>query len=390
TAFIRNDMAGLTLLWLLSGVQVYLDNLPIEHPAIRYSEEADDRVARLAQELESGKVRLESDPKFSYLPSLLERLEIPSESQTLVFSKTSVQESRVSPRTPRAIYFRDDVAVGYVRGSDTLELAAVDPVRGIVFYTLEARSDKAPRIARADGCLHCHQGAATAGVPGIYVGSVATTPSGRVDFRPGSMVTDHRTAFADRWGGWYVDGSTSETHRANVTSVDPELSGALPVLPRDRSSYLASGSDIVALMTLEHQTQMTNLLTRLSWEARIDSIGPASPGLEARIGEVARYLLFLDETPLSGPIRGVSGFAEAFAREGPRDKKGRSLREFDLKTRLFRYPLSYLVHSRQFEGLPAAVRERLYRRLKELLPEDERPAIVEILRDTKGDLPPGW
>jgi hypothetical protein len=383
-------MGRLTLLVLLSGVQLYLDNLPLDHPVIRYSEGADDRVARLARELESGHARLESDPTLSYLPSLLEQLGIPPESQTLVFSKTSVQESRVSPRTPRAIYFREDVAVGYVPGSDTIELAATDPLKGVVFYTLDARNDKAPRLARASGCLHCHQGAATAGVPGIYVGSVATTPSGRVDFRPGSMVTDHRTPFADRWGGWYVDGSTSEAHRANVTSVDPELSTALPALPRDRSSYLSSGSDIVALMTLEHQTQMTNLLTRLSWEARLDSRGPSSPGLEARIEEVARYMLFLDEAPLRGPIRGVSGFAEAFAREGPRDEKGRSLREFDLKTRLFRHPLSYLVYGRQFEGLPVALRDRLYRRIKELLPEAERQAILEILRDTKTDLPPGW
>jgi hypothetical protein len=175
-----------------------------------------------------------------------------------------------------------------------------------------------------------------------------------------------------------------------VTSVDPELSTALPALPRDRSSYLSSGSDIVALMTLEHQTQMTNLLTRLSWEARIDSEGLTGRGLEARIEEVARYMLFLDEAPLRGPIRGVSGFAEAFAREGPRDEKGRSLREFDLKTRLFRHPLSYLVYGRQFEGLPVALRDRLYRRIKELLPEAERQAILEILRDTKTDLPPGW
>ncbi len=139
-------------------------------------------------------------------------------------------------------------------------------------------------------------------------------------------------------------------------------------------------------MTLEHQTQMTNLFTRLSWEARIDSL---DAGLASRIEEVARYMLFLDEVPLREKIRGVSSFTETFPQRGPRDGKGRSLRDFDLERRLFRYPLSYMVYSRQFDGLPTAVRERLGRRLYELLPAEERREILDIMRDTKPDLP-GW
>jgi len=369
----------------LAAAQVYEDNLPLDHPAIQYGREpADDPVARLARDLESGNHTLDFDAFLSYLPSLLERLGVSPDSQTLVFSKTSVQESRISPRSPRAIYFRDDVAIAHVPGTDAIELAAVDPSKGVMFYSLDARKAERPRFVRSPGCLHCHQGPATLGVPGIYVGSVHTSPSGRADFRLGSIVTDHRTPFADRWGGWYVNGTLGETHRGNAVSVDPEFTTAMPAPRFDAKGYLAPSSDVVALMTLEHQSQMTNLLTRLSWEARIDSL---DPGLSSRIEEVVRYMLFLDEVPLQAPIRGASSFTESFPRGGPRDRKGRSLRDFDLEKRLFRHPLSYVVYSRQFDGLPNSVRERLCRRLFELLPGGERQAILEILQDTKPGLP---
>jgi len=377
----------------LAAAQVYENNLPLDHPAIQYRHDpADDPVARLQRELEGGNAALRYDPALSYLPSLLDRLGVSADSQTLVFSKTSVQESRISPRAPRAIYFRDDVAVAYVPGTDAIELAAVDPSKGVVFYSLDARKTERPRFVRSEGCLHCHQGPATLGVPGIYVGSVHTTPSGRADFRLGSIVTDHRTPFADRWGGWYVNGTAGETHRGNAVSTDPEFTTAMPVPRFDAKNYLAPSSDIVALMTLEHQTQMTNLMTRLSWESRI---APLDPGLASRIEEVVRYMLFLDEVPLREAIRGVSSFTETFPREGPRDRKGRSLRDFDLSKRLFRYPLSYMVYSRHFDGLPKPVRDRVYRRIYEILngatiAEADARSILEILRDTKLDLTADW
>src|SRR3989304_3354816 len=149
---------------------------------------ADDPVARLARELERGNSPLDFDAGLSYLPSLLDRLRVRPDSQTLVFSKTSVQESRISPRTPRAIYFRDDVAVAFVPGTDAIELAAVDPSKGVVFYSLDARKAERPRFVRSEGCLHCHQGPATLGVPGIYVGSAQTRPSGRADLPLGSVL----------------------------------------------------------------------------------------------------------------------------------------------------------------------------------------------------------
>jgi hypothetical protein len=98
-------------------------------------------------------------------------------------------------------------------------------------------------------------------------------------------------------------------------------------------------------------------------------------------------------------VKGGSGFAEAFTAKGPRDAQGRSLRDLDLRRRLFKYPCSYMIYTPAFDGLPAAAREAVYSRLWEVLSGREkqprykvlslqdRQAIVSILRETKRDLP---
>jgi hypothetical protein len=233
-------------------------------------------------------------------------------------------------------------------------------------------------------------------VPGFFVSSVFPSASGVPD-PDGAIVTDHRTPFADRWGGWYVTGTHgSERHRGNAVARNPaeptvlEQEGTQNLTTLngrfDTAAHLSPLSDIVALMTFEHQTQMTNLLTRVGWEARI-----GAPRLDARVDEVVRYMLFLDEAPLPGPIKGVSTFSQTFAARGPRDRRSRSLRDFDLQRRLFRYPLSYMIYSAAFDALPEDVRGKVYRRLYETLQDvrpAERTAILEILRETKSDLPP--
>ncbi|SPF52793.1 conserved exported hypothetical protein [Candidatus Sulfopaludibacter sp. SbA4] len=375
--------------------QIYASNLPADHPAIHYMQGAvDDPVAQLI----NRRVKLEPREGFGYLPSLLEHLGINPDSQALVFSKTSFQAEKISPRNPRAIYFTDDAAVGWVRGSDSLEVAATDPQRGTVFYTLNA-ADGQPRFTRQDVCLKCHQGPATLGVPGIFVGSVFPSSSGMPD-RLGAIITDHRTALEDRWGGWYVTAAHGEQRdRANAVAPDPAEPHALRtegkqnltslVREFNTTGYLMPSSDIVALMTFEHQTQMTNFITRLAWEARMGQ------SLDADIDAIVAYMLFAEEAPLREPIEGVSTFAKTFPQRGPRDSHGRSLRDFDLHTRLFRYPLSYMVHSAAFEALPEGVRGQIWRRVYDVLEgrnpspkfarltAEDRRAILEILRDTR-------
>jgi hypothetical protein len=362
---------------LLAADLPYPANLPVDHPAIQYFQAPlDNAVTRLTA------------PVPGDLPSLLDRLHISPDSQLLVFSKTSFQAAKISPRNPRAIYFNDDVAVGWVRGSPSMEVAAFDPRQGVVFYTFNTEK---PGFTRQQVCLHCHQGPATSGVPGIFIGSVYPNSDGQPS-SAAAIITDQRTAFADRWGGWYVNAAHGEQpDRANAVAPDPAEPAALEKLTAkfNPAGYLAPVSDIVALMTFEHQTQMTNLITRLGWEARI--------GGEPDIEPIVAYMLFADEAPLREPIEGVSAFTRTFPERGHRDRRGRSLRDFDLKTRLFRYPLSYMIYSAAFDALPGAVRNRIYRRLRDILTgqdqspkfdglsQDDRRAILEILADTKPD-----
>jgi hypothetical protein len=399
--------------------QVYLETLPTEHPAIQYFQtRPDDAVSRLTAQLERGTITLDFRADGTgYLASVLRHLGVHTDSQGLVFSKTSTQAAKISPRNPRAVYFADDVAVGFVRGGEVLELAARDPRQGVSFYTLDNQSQARPAFTRRDACLRCHDGPATGGVPGMFVSSVFPSATG-TPYTGGAIVTDHRTPFSDRWGGWYVNGRHGASrHRGNAVASNPAQPDVLATAGTqnlhdligrvETNAYLAPVSDIVALLTFEHQTQMTNLITRLGWEARIahaDSRTAAvTPALQSSIDGLVAYMLFADEPPLGDPVEGVSSFTRTFAERGPHDHQGRSLREFDLRTRLFRYPLSYMVYDAAFDALPAPILDRVYRRLFDALTEkdDEPPAfarlmhadrraILEILKETKSNLPAYW
>lgn len=386
----------------------YRDNLPASHPAIGYEVgDFDDPISRLADAVVAGRVVLDHDDRFGYLPSLLETLDVRADTQALVFSKTSFQAALISPRNPRAIYFSDTVAIAVVPGAPLIELVAFDARRGAVFYTVDSGPAERPQFERPGRCLQCHQRAATLGVPGPYIGSVSASATGRPDFRLGTVVTDHRTRFDERWGGWYVTGTHgAQRHRGNAVARDPATPAGL-VDPANQnltslSRFVATDrlllptSDLVALMTFEHQTQMINLFTRIGWEARLadhDGALDADEAAARRAGieEIVRYMMFAEEAPLSEPIAGVSSFTGTFPTRGPRDSQGRSLRDFDLQTRLFRYPLSFMVYSDLFDGLPEAIRDGVYARLLAVLEgRADGAAILTIMRETKSGLPESW
>lgn len=402
--------------------------LEFERPPIDYhGAKTQDPVARLQAALDAGEAKLEYSEEHGYLPSLLKLLDVPESSQMLVFSKTSFQLRKISPLRPRAIYFGDDAYVGWVQRGDMIELTAVDPQQGAIFYTLSQEKTDTPRFVRDRGqCLTCHASSRTQGVPGHLVRSVFSDRSGQPQLGSGTFTTDHRSPFDERWGGWYVSGTHgSMRHMGNVLAEDrsrPEdldrerganvtdLKDLLDVAP-----YLEPTSDIVALMVLEHQTQMHNRITAASFEARsaahYDQVmneafdRPADHQSESTVRRIAsageklvEYLLFSEEFQLTTPVKGVSAFTEEFASQGVRDSQGRSLRDLDLQRRLFKYPCSYLIYSKPFDALPAPVKAYVARRLREVLTgEDQGPAfahlskedrqnIWEILQETKPDL----
>jgi hypothetical protein len=331
----------------------------------------------------------------------------------LVFSKTSFQRERIDPKHPRAIFLGDDVYVGFIPGSPLIEVSEADPKLGGVFYSFD-QSQPRPHFARNDQCLECHASAKTMGVPGHIVRSFATDESGVVDLSSGTSQVNHRTPFAERWGGWYVTGTHgAQPHRGNLIGKDafakherePGFGGNITNLDRffDVKAYPLPTSDIVALMVLEHQTHMHNFIARLHYESTLALQQYGHIRYLKNVTEsFVRYLLFAEEAPLTSPVKGVSSFSKDFAAGGPRDKQGRSLRELELKTRLLKYPCSYLIYSDAFAALPQQIKEKVYARMFEILSGKDtspayerlspvtRRAILEILADTKDDLPAEW
>ncbi len=390
-----------------------------EDPAIKYSSAPlNNAVIEVNRKIEEGTLRLSSEGRSGFLRSALDALQIPVDSQLLVFSRASLQGKLINERNPRALFFNDRVALGWVRGGEIIEVAAHDESAGVVFYTLDQRTDSAsgsPQFKRAFECLGCHLAGDTLGVPGFLMFS-STRPAQSQEFSLPRMV-DHSDAMSRRFGGWFVTGSTgSAAHMGNDTpALDGRTSRELRSVDGlfDTDGYRTLSSDVVAHLVFTHQVGMANLLTRASWQARAADpmLHPpftTTPDEEARIAvmmsgiasEVVDYLLFVDETRLTDRVRGESGFAERFSATGPRDRKGRSLHELDLNRRLMKYPCSYLIYSPAFDALPPSAKDPIYTRLWEVLSgreQDERyrsalsladrQAIVEILRDTKKDLP---
>jgi len=421
---------ALILFWPAVAVgQMGIDREPIKY----WDSQAADPIATLQREIDAGDVQLKFDPGQSgYLKSVLEALGVDRSSQTLVFSKTSFQLRRISPQTPRAIYFNDDVYIGSVQQGDVLELSAADPQLGAVFYTLAQKEAETPRFIRDQGnCLSCHASSRTRGVPGHLVRSVYPAASGMPQFSAGTFVTNQESPLQERWGGWYVTGTHGgQRHMGNVVAaeedqpedLDRESGANLTQLDGhfDTSRYLSGHSDIVALMVLSHQADMHNLITAASYTARqamyqnesMNRIlerpeGYLSESTERRIDNAAArlvdYMLFVNEAELTDAVRGTSGFAEQFAERGPTDRQDRSLRQFDLETRLFKYPCSYLVYSDAFRALPEPMKQSVYQRLYDVLTGDydederyahltpaDRQAIKEILLDTIDELPAYW
>ena len=382
----------------------------LDHPAINYEGPANDPVGRLAQGLEDGSVTLRFAKQGGYLQSLLNVLKIPVESQVLVFSKTSLLASVIAPRNPRAIYFSDSVAVATVPGTGALELAAQDSRQGTIFYTLFDFETEKPLLTREnDRCINCHVTHSSMGIPGMIVRSVVPDLSGRAIRGLADFDVDHRTPLEDRWGGWYVTGkSASLKHMGNAMALDPKRSivsegpFSVPTLEgRFRTAdYPLPSSDLAPLMVLDHQMHLLNLFTRFGWEIRAalsDKKGIPPQLLEDGAKEIADYMLFADEAPLAAPLESGGGYAAAFLAMGPKDSKGRSLRELDLRRRMMKYPLSYLIYSEAFDGLPREGRDAVYRRLWAVLngemrslTEADRGAVLEIVRETKLGLPDYW
>jgi len=370
-----------------------------QHPAIDYrGGPVSDVVSALQRDVARGAVTLRHEGRYGFLLAVLEQLSVPVDSQLLLFSKTGIQSAFTSPEHPRALYFNDRVVVGYIPGAPLIELASHDPRQGVIFQTLKQDAWLPGQFSRSDRCLGCHISANSMEVPGILVRSMFAAVDGRAMPQLGSFLIDHRTPLEQRWGGWYVTGTHGKArHMGNSTVIDPANTDAAiteatlnrTALPDrvDVSAYPRATSDIAALMVFDHQGQAINLLTRLGWETRAAIAEGRLDFSRGDLREVARetaeYLAFGGEAVLAEPVRGVSEFTRSFSGGGPRDRKGRSLRELDLQTRLFKYRCSYMIYSPAFDALPQEARAAVLARLRETITDRDT---IEILDDTKA----GW
>ena len=365
--------------------------------------------------------------------AVLQQLKIPESSQTLVFSKTSAQKDRIAPWNPRALYFNDECYVGWVPGG-LMEFALLDPQLGPVFYLLDFhRPDRpAPRLDRPQSCLDCHGSNMTNRVPGLMIRSVFPDKDGSVFFQAGTALIDHTSPLATRWGGWFVTGTHGDTvHRGNALASD--RGGAITLDTRSSSNltdlerffpaqnYPRPGSDIVALMVLEHQIMLTNRLVEASYDLRAAlarqqalrrELGdPSSEELgstarliaEGHAAKILDALLFREEAEFPpGGIRGDPAFPRDLAAQHPSTSDGQSLAELHLGNRLFRHRCSYLIYSRAWAALPPPLLSLLYTTLHAILTDPEPPAdfrylgqaerrsILHILRLTLPGLPADW
>lgn len=373
-----------------------------------------DKFTQLIQGFESGKLPLDRTSEKAFVLSLLRTLDVPVTSQMLIFSTTSLQLSLISPSNPRALYFNEDVYVGYVPGG-RIEIVSLDPEVGGIYYIFDIPRDASPlRFERSDRCMNCHAGDDTGHVPGLVIKSVVPGPRGGslTAYRLGQ--TGHGVPFDQRFGGWYVTGCNDITnHWGNLMGrlAEGKLT-KIPNLPGERfdwNKYPVTTSDILPQLLQEHQAGFVNRVVEAAYRARTAmfiSDGKLSSKQMLELDEqakiVTRYLLFADEAPLPGKVEGNPAYKVDFLRDRRVTNGGISLKDLELQTHLLKYRCSYMIYSPVFSGLPEVMKQRIYQRLAAALsvktpdpefaymPVPEKQSIRDILKATLADLPRDW
>ncbi|WP_386820319.1 hypothetical protein [Luteolibacter algae] len=357
-------------------------------PPINYSDTApSDRLARLSANLPDS--LLQQSSTLELLKLLLEELEIPVESQVLVFSKTSLQNGLIHPRNPRSLYFSENAYVGYVPGGD-IEVIVEDAVLGPVYYLVRSNTKGLVIERDTSNCLSCHGTGRTEGVPGMLIRSVFPDSDGHPLLHLGTEDTTHESPIEERWGGWYVTGNSSLPHLGNRVytsegSTKPEmqeLDDLRSVI--DVSKYPRPTSDIVALMVLEHQCRMHTLLNAASMNYRrthyfsqsLDPTADPNEGPAGRVAEswaekIVECMFFKNEADLEDGAEGDPAFQRAFVSRFPKTSDGETLAEFRLYGRIFKNRCSYMVYSDAFRGLPLAVKALVLGKMKKIVANDD-------------------
>jgi len=256
-----------------------------EYSLVGYDQKAiDNPFAELQAQLENGEVELAFDDERGYFDALMEKLDIDADSQTLVFSPTSLQHKLISPETPRSLFFNDHTYLGFVQNSTIVEVATIDDKFGVVFYAFDNVKETDKYFERANQtCLVCHdtQGTMGGGVPMLMaLSSVYSDRNVPMKNYSGIGNVGDSTPIEERWGGWYVTGSHGlQAHLGNMMLEDPSHLDNLDDFRIwnvkslkdegyvDTDPYPSDTSDIVVLMVLEHQVTVQNQITYVKFKA---------------------------------------------------------------------------------------------------------------------------
>ncbi|MDF1812203.1 MAG: hypothetical protein P1V20_08310 [Verrucomicrobiales bacterium] len=371
-----------------------------------------DPFTAIKDELESGRLPLDFSSEKAFVTSLLQHLRIPVSSQTLVFSTTSLQLSLISPRSPRALYFNEEIYVGYVPGGK-IEIISMDPELGGIFYIFDIpKRGRTIEIQRSQRCMNCHSDEDTRDSPGLVIKSVIPGQRGGSLDSYRRHETGHQIPFHERFGGWYVTGGENlGSHHGNVIgNFSKEGIVTRPVEPGhtfDWSIFPVQTSDALAHLLHEHQAGFVNRVLETHYLARGwlkqgngQMLSRHETDLDAQVDLLVRYLLYADEAEFpAGEISGDAQFKTEFRANRLTSSDGKSLKDFDLKNRMFRFRCSYMIYSPVFRKLPPMVKDAVYQKMEKILsagresdktfaylPHDERKSIREILRQTHPDL----
>lgn len=391
----------LAIIYLVPREAAAETKLGIYNPLHQYDTRAvQDRFSRFLPAWQAEqKSEIDTSSDLAFLRSLLKVLEVPVSSQMLVFTATSLQKGLISARNPRALYFNDDTYVGFVpRGR--IEVISLDPELGSIFYIFDRlQAGRQPHVRRSTECFNCHSPRHMENIPGLVIESVipGLTGGGERAFR--REQSGHGVPIGDRFGGWHLTG-TGEAMPPNWSNqLLIRKNGEAQELPNppgercDLSRYLLPTSDLLAQLLHEHQVGFVNRALQAGYRYRelAAAGGIGETALAELSAPLVRYLLFVDEAPLTPGMIGDSPFAAEFTAAGQRDFAGRSLRDLDGQTRLLKQRCSYMIYSPTFSGLPAALRQRVLRELAVALRDDavespllpaERLAVKHILSET--------
>lgn len=389
-----------------------------ELPPIRYSDTAAaNTLTKIAADLSSGARKVNGNTGLQRLKFVLDELRIPEESQVLVFSKTSHQNPLINPSNPRSLYFSENAYVGYVPGGD-IEAIIQDPLLGPVYYLIETGGTGGLKIERdLSTCISCHATSNTEHVPGMLVRSVYPDDSGRPLLAMGTHLVDHESPLPERWGGYYVTGRSSLPHLGNRTYVENEAAQPKPSDLLDLSNtidttkYPRPTSDIVALLVLEHQCRMHNLLTAASMQYRraiflsrlLDpnagpDTGSAGQVADSMADKIVDCLFFKNEADPGEGIEGGEDFQKSFEARFPKTQDGRSLADFKLYGRIFKHRCSFMIYSDAFRDLSPVVKHKVLEKMRlalagndpkyDWLKTSDSKKVTAILEETLPDWKP--